>query len=96
MPNDKPVTAPEGGWVIEDGDSEASKPRYWCGFMFGMNPLKHDGSPTTVKAVISKWTPDNLMAVRFSRREDALKVRTDVERNDPETRTHRVAYHEWG
>lgn len=90
------TTKIDGGWVIERGTSEVSKPYYWCGFMFGVNPLNHDKSPSAVKAVLNFWQLDNWTAVRFARREDALRVRTCIEQNDPNKETHRVAYHEWG
>lgn len=90
------LVLPEGEWCIERGDSESSKPKYWCGFVFGVNPLNHDGSPTKIKAVVNLWQLDNWMAVRFARKEDALRVRTCIENNEIDRATHRVAYHEWG
>ena len=70
----------ESGWLIERGDSDGSRPNYWIGF---------SGNK-------SLWSFDNLEAVRFSRKEDALRVRTSIESSHYTEGTHRVTEHGWG
>lgn len=70
----------ESGWVIEKGDSEVSRPKYWIGFV----------------QCKSQWSFDNLKAIRFARRDDALAIRTCVEADHRWDGTHRVAEHGWG
>ena len=81
----------ETGWVIEHGESETSRPRYWAGMMCGAAP-----KGTTIKAIISLWSFDNLKAIRFARRADALAIRENIEWADPDGKTHRVCEHGWG
>lgn len=70
----------ESAWLIEHGKSETSRPQYWVGF------TDND----------SLWSFDNLAAVRFVRKEDALHIRTCIEREHRHHGTHRVCEHGWG
>lgn len=74
------VNKVEGGWVIEEGNSEVSRPRYWM----------------AIDKTGNFWSLVSTNAVRFARREDALIVRSCIEKMYPDDGTHRVAFHEWG
>lgn len=71
----------ERGWVVENAESETSRPLYWRGDNVDSRPAG-DETPYQV------WTFDHLQAVRFARKVDAekLKFLSEV----------RICEHEWG
>lgn len=70
----------EVGWVIEHADSDASAPKYFCG-VWG--------------AIYSGgwWDGDHDGAVRFCRRQDAVRTAQALFGIDHD---HRICEHQWG
>lgn len=70
----------EYGWLIELAEQRPGGPVYWS----GLTPMPRE------RIVMPEWTTDNLLAVRFARKEDGERVARGI---PLETK---VVEHGWG
>lgn len=70
-------------WVIEDGQSDITRPLYWAGWI----------KPSGKNKEQQHWSFNSLDAIRFARADDASKVACWLL---PQPVLHRICEHEWG